>query len=163
MSLRELQNLKGDLRGLDLSSLQDIVTSSKDGSEQELSSRLATASAEDPYQLCAKNEKMGWVARAVDQLPEKERRVLELYYFEELNMKEIGDTMSVAESRISQIHSAAMERLRSLLADRGATNPCERRVNGPRGLSDCDACRSKSKSADLVQLRKNLERWPPQC
>jgi RNA polymerase sigma factor for flagellar operon FliA len=53
---------------------------------------------------------------AIEELPEKERMVLTLYYYEELTMKEIGLTLGVVESRVSQIHSAAVLRLRAALA-----------------------------------------------
>ena len=53
---------------------------------------------------------------AIDDLPEKERMVLTLYYYEELTMKEIGLTLGVVESRVSQIHSSAAVRLRKRLA-----------------------------------------------
>src|ERR1700687_5095871 len=115
ISLKGLQRVVGELRGLDLSSLQDIITLREDGTGQELCSRVASAGAEDPYHLCAKREKVARLAVAVKQLPEKEQQVLALYYFEELTMKEIGQAMSVGESRVPQIHSLAMVRLRSLL------------------------------------------------
>ncbi len=54
----------------------------------------------------------GTLGRAIDTLPEKERIVVTLYYNEELNLKEIGETLGVTESRISQILSQAMVRLR---------------------------------------------------
>jgi RNA polymerase sigma factor for flagellar operon FliA len=53
---------------------------------------------------------------AIEELPEKERMVLTLYYYEELTMKEIGLTLGVVESRVSQIHSSAVVRLRVALA-----------------------------------------------
>jgi RNA polymerase sigma factor for flagellar operon FliA len=52
---------------------------------------------------------------AIDALPERERLVLTLYYYEELTMKEIALTLDLVESRISQIHSSAVLRLRSAL------------------------------------------------
>jgi RNA polymerase sigma factor for flagellar operon FliA len=55
------------------------------------------------------------LADAIDELPEKERMVLTLYYYEELTMKEIGLTLGVVESRVSQIHSSAVLRLRVAL------------------------------------------------
>ena len=57
------------------------------------------------------------LADAIDELPEKERLVLTLYYYEELTMKEIGLTLGVVESRVSQIHSSAVLRLRTALAN----------------------------------------------
>jgi RNA polymerase sigma factor for flagellar operon FliA len=67
------------------------------------------------------------LADAIDELPEKERMVLTLYYYEELTMREIGATLGVVESRVSQIHSSAVLRLRTALAnlrsaDAGAAN-----------------------------------------
>lgn len=57
------------------------------------------------------------LAKAIGNLPERERLVLSLYYDEELNLKEIGEVLSVSESRVSQILSQATLRLRSRLAD----------------------------------------------
>ncbi|MCP5160366.1 MAG: RNA polymerase sigma factor FliA [Hahellaceae bacterium] len=57
------------------------------------------------------------LADAIAGLPERERLVLSLYYDEELNLKEIGQVLSVSESRVSQIHSQAAMRLRSRLSD----------------------------------------------
>ena len=55
------------------------------------------------------------MADAIDNLPEKERLVISLYYYDELTMKEIGEIMDITESRVSQIHTKAVIRLRSKL------------------------------------------------
>ena len=57
--------------------------------------------------------------RTIKQLPEKERMVLALYYWEELTMKEIGKILEITESRVSQIHSQAILHLRTLLQKEG--------------------------------------------
>lgn len=57
------------------------------------------------------------LAKAIEELPEKERQVLSLYYFEELTMKEVGMALGVGESRVSQIHSMAVVRLRARMAE----------------------------------------------
>jgi RNA polymerase sigma factor for flagellar operon FliA len=70
---------------------------------------------------------------AIEELPEKERMVLTLYYYEELTMKEIGLTLGVVESRVSQIHSSAVVRLRAALAGLKADNSRstgKKKVNG---------------------------------
>ncbi|MFZ7126882.1 MAG: FliA/WhiG family RNA polymerase sigma factor [Desulfobacterales bacterium] len=54
---------------------------------------------------------------AIAALPEKQKMVLSLYYFEELSMKETGDVLNISESRVSQIHSQAIVHLRSKLRD----------------------------------------------
>jgi RNA polymerase sigma factor for flagellar operon FliA len=57
------------------------------------------------------------LAAAIEQLPEREKLVLSLYYQEELNLKEIGAVLGVSESRVSQIHSQAALRLRGRLSE----------------------------------------------
>jgi len=68
------------------------------------------------------------MAEAIDELPEKERQVLALYYYEELTMKEIGVVLGVVESRVSQIHSSAIVHLRAYM--RGLT--VSRKISTPR-------------------------------
>jgi RNA polymerase sigma factor for flagellar operon FliA len=71
------------------------------------------------------------LADAIEELPEKERMVLTLYYYEELTMKEIGLTLGVVESRVSQIHSSAVVRLRAALAGLRADNSgAKRKASG---------------------------------
>ena len=60
---------------------------------------------------------------AIEELPEKERMVLTLYYYEELTMKEIGLTLGVVVSRVSQIHTAAVARLRTVMGVEGRAKP----------------------------------------
>jgi RNA polymerase sigma factor for flagellar operon FliA len=57
------------------------------------------------------------LAEQINELPEKEKLVMALYYDEELNLKEIGEVLEVSESRVSQIHSQAIKRLKSRLKD----------------------------------------------
>ncbi len=71
--------------------------------------------AGNPLDLLANQEMRARLKEAVDDLPEKERLVLSLYYYDELTMKEIGRVMELTESRVCQIHSQAMLRLRSLV------------------------------------------------
>jgi len=53
----------------------------------------------------------------IDQLPEKEKLMMALYYQEDLNLKEIGQVLDVSESRVSQIHSQALTRIRAKMVD----------------------------------------------
>ena len=57
----------------------------------------------------------GLIADTIALLPEKERLVVSLYYYEDLNMKEIGGILGITESRVCQIHTKAVARLRSKL------------------------------------------------
>lgn len=113
MSLVEYQQLLGELKGLEIGSLH--MERSEDSGDDELA-YVPGAPEEDPLFRCLKGEMKQRLADAIDELPERERMVLTLYYFEELTMKEIGLTLGVVESRVSQIHSSAVLRLRTALA-----------------------------------------------
>ena len=115
MDLGEFQHLLGELRGLDLGSLQAETTETQ--AEDELVSYHPGATQNDPFFLCLRGEMTTLVAGALDNLGAKERQVVTLYYLEELTMKEVGAVLGVGESRVSQIHSAALIRLRVRLED----------------------------------------------
>jgi RNA polymerase sigma factor for flagellar operon FliA len=66
----------------------------------------------NPFVLLTKNELKNTLKRAIEMLPEKEKVVLSLYYYEELTMKEIGLVLRLTESRVCQLHSQAIVRLR---------------------------------------------------
>jgi RNA polymerase sigma factor for flagellar operon FliA len=113
LSLVEYQQLLGELKGLEIGSLH--MERSEDSGDEELS-YIPGAPEDNPLFRCLKGEMKQRLADAIDDLPEKERMVLTLYYYEELTMKEIGLTLGVVESRVSQIHSSAVLRLRTVLA-----------------------------------------------
>jgi RNA polymerase sigma factor for flagellar operon FliA len=76
---------------------------------------LAEQRTPDPWRALALNERRAILGTIIDQLPHSERTVLSLYYYEELTMKEIAAVLDVSESRVSQIHSAALLHMRSQL------------------------------------------------
>lgn len=77
--------------------------------------KFVTDEAPDAFSMANLNELKQVMAQAIEQLPEKEKLVLSLYYFDELNMKETGMVLNITESRVSQIHSQAIIRLRNKL------------------------------------------------
>ncbi len=113
LSLGDYQQLLGELKGLEIGSLH--MERSEDSGDEELS-YIPGAPDEDPLFRCLQGEMKQRLTDAIEELPEKERMVLTLYYYEELTMKEIGLTLGVVESRVSQIHSSAVVRLRAALA-----------------------------------------------
>lgn len=115
MSLNEFQHLLGELDSLEVGSLR--VESPWDGKEEDLCEYLPNAPEDTPFFRCLRSEMKDLLARVVAELPEKERQVLSLYYFEELTMKEVGAVLGIGESRVSQIHSLAVVRLRSRLEE----------------------------------------------
>lgn len=117
LSLHEYQTLLGDLKGLEIGSLH--MVRSEDSGDEELA-YIPGLPEDDPLFRCLKGEMKQRLVNAIEELPEKERMVLTLYYHEELTMKEIGLTLGVVESRVSQIHSSAVLRLRAALSNTGA-------------------------------------------
>ena len=113
LQLRELQSLLAELDGLELGSLR--IESPHGGREEDLLDYLPSQSEETPFFACLRSEQKQLLAEAIAELPEKERKVLSLYYYDELTMKEVGATLGIGESRVSQIHSLAMVRLRARL------------------------------------------------
>ena len=112
LSLSEYQEVLGSLKGLEIGSLN--VEHGSETGEEELA-YVPGPSKNDPLFRCMQGEMRELLIAAIDKLPEKERLVLTLYYYEELTMKEIGLTLGVVESRVSQIHSSAVLHLRSSL------------------------------------------------
>lgn len=112
LDLNAYQQLLGELSGLELSSLN--VTPGEDAGVEALA-LLPAGPEDDPFLQCQSNEMRRLLAQAIEDLPERERMVLTLYYYEELTMREVGATLGVVESRVSQLHSSAMARLRVAL------------------------------------------------
>jgi len=115
LELREFQRLLTELDGLEVGSLH--LESPWDGKDEDLSDYLPNAPEDTPFFRCMRSEMKELLARAVADLPEKEQQVLALYYFEERTMKEVGAALGIGESRVSQIHSLAVVRLRARLEE----------------------------------------------
>ena len=94
-------------------SFEELGFSSRDEKEKLLSYLIDND--DNALTLTRLKELKQAVARAIEQLPEKEKLVISLYYLEELTMKETGKVLNITESRVSQIHSQAILRLRAKL------------------------------------------------
>jgi RNA polymerase sigma factor FliA len=84
-----------------------------EGSAASLLDVVPDSKAVNPQMQMQKQELLEALGGSIDSLPEKERIVITLYYYEELNLKEIGAVLGLTESRVSQLHSQAIVRLRS--------------------------------------------------
>jgi len=115
LELKEFQQLLTELDGLEVGSLH--LESPWDGKDEDLCDYLPSAPEDTPFFRCMRSEMKELLARVVSELPEKEQQVLALYYFEELTMKEVGAVLGIGESRVSQIHSLAVVRLRARLEE----------------------------------------------
>ncbi len=119
IGLHELQGLVNEINSVQVASLH--VTDENDGSSVNDPIQALPASPEySPFAVYEREEARQQLAAAVESLPEKERLVVSLYYVDELTMKEIGSVLGVNESRVSQIHSKAVARLRNAMLDRAA-------------------------------------------
>jgi RNA polymerase sigma factor for flagellar operon FliA len=94
-------------------SFEELGFSSREEKEKLLS--YLVDNDDDALTLTRLKEIKEAVVKAIEQLPEKERMVISLYYLEELTMKETGKVLNITESRVSQIHSQAIQRLRAKL------------------------------------------------
>ncbi len=92
------------------------AVSDASGDSVSLLDTLPDRNAEDPEQVVDANELKDRIADAISRLPEREKLVIALYYYENLMLREIGEILGVTESRVSQLHTKAVLRLRSRLA-----------------------------------------------
>ena len=117
LSLDDYQLLLGDLKGLEIGTLH--AERNEDSGEEELA-YVPGRPEEDPLFCCLRGELEGRLGTAISNLPDRERLVMTLYYYEEMTMREIGLALGVVESRVSQMHASAVVHLRAALRDLGA-------------------------------------------
>jgi RNA polymerase sigma factor for flagellar operon FliA len=115
LEIPELHLLLRRLDGLHI--VGQMVGSRFDDSEtQDLIENAPANENESPFELCLRSERSDYLVQAIKTLSEKEQMVISLYYREELTMREVASVMDLAESRVSQIHSLAIMKLRSAIA-----------------------------------------------
>ncbi|MBV6477129.1 MAG: RNA polymerase sigma factor FliA [Rhodocyclaceae bacterium] len=111
MALGEYQKMLQDARGYQLLHLEDFG----DGDDDDYLDRHLPAADADPLTALLDKNMRDVLIRAIEDLPEREKTVMGLYYEEELNLREIGEILGVSESRVCQLHSQAIARLRAKL------------------------------------------------
>jgi RNA polymerase sigma factor for flagellar operon FliA len=123
LSLEEYQQLLGDLKGLEIGTLH--MERNEDSGEEELA-YIPGNPEDDPLFRCLKVELKDRLSDAIANLPDRERLVMTLYYYEEMTMREIGLALGVVESRVSQVHASAVAHLRAALKDLSMRGAFER-------------------------------------
>ena len=123
LSLEEYQQLLGDLKGLEIGTLH--MERNEDSGEEELA-YIPGRPEDDPLFHCLRGELENRLTEAISNLPDRERLVMTLYYYEEMTMREIGLALGVVESRVSQVHASAVVHLRAALKDLAARSGAER-------------------------------------
>jgi len=125
LGLDEYQQLLGDLKGLEIGTLH--VERNEDSGEEQLA-YVQGKPEEDPLFRCLRGELEERLTGAIANLPDRERLVMTLYYYEEMTMREIGLALGVVESRVSQVHGSAVVHLRAALKDLAAHGAFERNL-----------------------------------
>lgn len=109
MALAEYQKMLQDARGHQLISFEDMID---DGNEDFLERHLSDDSNE-PSRILEEESLRKSLVQGIELLPEREKLMMALYYEQDLNLREIGEVMGVTESRVCQLHSQAVARLRA--------------------------------------------------
>lgn len=110
MAFASFQKLLMTVKGLEIGSLQEPRG---EGSPEEEVVSIETNPEDDPLRRCMRSERAARLSAVVAKLPEREQRVLQMYYVEEMTLKEIGLVLGLVESRVSQIRTAVIEALRA--------------------------------------------------
>lgn len=113
VSLEEYENWKTEAEFTNLVSLDDYL---EQGSESRIES-FGGNKFQQPENAVQKQELKEMLVEALKTLTEKEQKVITFYYYEELTLKEISQVLSVSESRVSQLHTKALQKIKNCLGD----------------------------------------------
>lgn len=108
----EYHGMLNDARGAQLVYFDDL---GRDGDDEDYLERHVADDGADPSSILRDQRFRGALVAAIDELPEREKLLMSLYYDEDMNLKEIGAVLGVTESRVCQLHSQAVARLRAKL------------------------------------------------
>ena len=122
ISLEELHQLLAQASTQAIESLESFLLTKEENSIT-LGDTVADEKSPDPLGLVEERELKEALIKGIERLNEKDRLVLNLYYYEELTFKEIGQVLEVSESRVCQLHARALARLREYLKDFGVKTP----------------------------------------
>lgn len=115
ISTEEYFGMLNQVRSVSLLSFDDFVSFSKADKKSLQTASAGSGSLSTPFNEVSAAAVRKMISEAIHDLPEKQRLVLSLYYYEDLNLKEIGRVLDVTESRVSQLHTQAILRLKGKL------------------------------------------------
>lgn len=119
ISIKEYEDILSDVAPVTIISLEESMPDrSSDSKELRIIDTIEDPGSSNPLKELGFNEVKAILKDAIGNLPEKEKLVVALYHYEELTLKEIGVVLDITESRVSQIHSKAILKLRSKLLQR---------------------------------------------
>ncbi len=117
VSLKDFQKLMLKISGTSVLSLNDVWYTGEDSDKVSIAESIESPQSLNPDTIVEKDEIKRVIIDAINELPDKEKKVLVLYYYEDLTLKEIGKVLEVTESRVSQLHTKAIMRLRAKLTN----------------------------------------------
>ncbi len=116
VSQEELETSLSEIGRTSIAALDELWTISSSGGDQvALIDTIEDTTGPEPQSALAQTEMKEALGEAITRLPEREKLVVTLYYYEELTLREIGEVLGVTESRVSQLHTKAVLRLKSRL------------------------------------------------
>jgi RNA polymerase sigma factor for flagellar operon FliA len=124
LSEEDLNESLSEISRSSIAALDELWTISGTGGDQvALIDTIEDTEAPDPQSALSQTELREAIADAIARLPEREKLVVTLYYYEELTLREIGEVLGVTESRVSQLHTKAVLRLKARLSGSAARAP----------------------------------------
>ncbi len=117
LNLQDYQKTILKISGTSILSLNDVWYTGEDNDKVSIVDSIESPQGLNPDIIVEKDEIKRVIIEAINDLPEKEKKVLVLYYYEDLTLKEIGKVLEVTESRVSQLHTKAIMRLRAKLTN----------------------------------------------
>jgi RNA polymerase sigma factor FliA len=116
ISVDELEESLTDISRSSIAALDELWSVSGEGDQVSLMDTIEDTQGVRPQEALDENEMREALADAIARLPEREKLVVTLYYYEELTLREIGEVLGVTESRVSQLHTKAILRLKARLS-----------------------------------------------
>lgn len=113
ITIGEVADIENNINYISVVSLEDLIFSDED--EMPLSGTIKDDRSPSPEKALEEKEQIEYLSLGLDNLKEKDKMVLTLYYYEGLTLKEIGRILNVSESRVCQLHSRALVNLRKAL------------------------------------------------
>lgn len=113
VTMDEIAEIEGYINYISIVSLEDLIFSDDD--DMQIMSTIEDEKSPSPERLLEEKEELEFLTKALENLNEKDKTVLSLYYYEGLTLKEIGKVLEVSESRVCQLHSRAIVHLRKEL------------------------------------------------
>ncbi len=121
----ELEDSLAEISRTSMAALDELWSPSAGGDQVSLIDTIEDESGPDPEISLEQTELREALGEAIARLPEREKLVVTLYYYEELTLREIGEVLGVTESRVSQLHTKAVLRLKARLSGAALREPVE--------------------------------------